>query len=121
MARPKPWWQKANGGGGEYAETSTERRVAPRTPVCQAVTVKFAASGQYEFTGVSKNMSSSGIFLYVDSTIEEGAKVELLLTLPSETSQPVPMRVRGTVVRVEKSSPAGIAIAFDSLVIAPDS
>jgi hypothetical protein len=121
MVRPKARWQKTQSNAGRYAEAANpERRVAPRLPVCQAVTVRFDASGQYEFTGVSRDMSSSGIFLFIDSQIEEGSLIELLLTLPSETSQPIPMRVRGRVVRVEKASPSGIAIAFDSLVIAPE-
>jgi HSP20 family molecular chaperone IbpA len=56
------------------------------------------------------------MFLHTDSNIEEGAQVEVILTLPSKTSEQITVQVRGTVVRVERSSPPGIAIEFEKLV-----
>ncbi len=97
-----------------------ERRVAPRFPIKQAVTVRFSSSGSYEFTGVSRDMSSSGMFLYAESQVAVGEDVEMLLTLPSGNSEPIPMRVRGRVVRVEKNPPTGLAVEFVCLVIAPE-
>jgi hypothetical protein len=98
----------------------SERRTAPRFPIRQAVTVRFTASGQYEFTGVSRDLSSSGIFLHTESQLEVGDQVEVILTLPSDLSDPIPVQVRGKVVRIEKSTSIGVAIAFESLVILPD-
>jgi hypothetical protein len=60
------------------------------------------------------------MFLYADSKIEEGARVEVMLTLPSKTSEQIAVQVRGTVVRVERGSPTGIAIEFEKLVILPE-
>jgi hypothetical protein len=60
------------------------------------------------------------MFLYTDSNIEEGGQVEVMLTLPSKTSEPIAVQVRGTVVRVERGSPTGIAIKFEKLVILPE-
>jgi len=84
------------------------------------VTIRFTASGLYEFTGISENLSSSGIFLYTESPIEQGEQVEVTLTLPAGVGDPIPMQVRGRVVRIEKSSAIGIAIAFENLVILPE-
>ena len=96
------------------------QHLATRIPLCQAVTVRFTASGHYEFTGISRDISASGIFLYAQPHLEKGAQVEVMLTLPSGKLPPVSLHVRGKVVRVEESSPTGIAIAFDRLVIAPE-
>ncbi len=108
-------------GAHEGRADDAERRVAPRFPIKQAVTVRFSSSGRYEFTGISRDMSSSGVFLYAELQVAVGEDVEMLLTLPSGNSEPIPMRVRGRVVRVEKSPPTGLAIEFVTLVIAPES
>jgi hypothetical protein len=125
MYPPRDWtnphWQQANGSIDDPVERDNiERRITPRVPLNQRVTVKFAADGNYEFTAVSRDISSSGIFLYAESNIEEGAQVEVMLSLPSQTSLPISMKVAGKIVRVEKSVPGGVAIEFDRLVITPD-
>lgn len=97
-----------------------EHHTAPRYPLSQPVTVRFASSGHYEFSGLSKNMSTSGIYLHANSVIAEGAHVEVILTLPSDTERPVSLRVSGKVVRIDDGSTSGIAIAFGKLVIEPD-
>jgi len=84
------------------------------------VTVKYTQAGHYEFTGVSRDLSGSGMFLHTDANIEEGAQVEVMLALPSKASEQITIKVRGTVVRIEKSSQPGIAIKFEKLVILPE-
>jgi len=84
------------------------------------VTVKYTQAGHYEFTGVSRDVSASGIFLHTDSKLEEGAQVEVILTLPSKKLEQNTVQVRGTVVRVERSSPPGIAIKFEKLIVLPE-
>ena len=88
----------------------------------QAVTVRFTANGHYEFTGISSSSDiiTSRLFLSVGSNVAQDARVEAMLILPSHTSQPVSMQVSGKVVRIEKSFPSEIAVAFTRLVIAPD-
>jgi PilZ domain len=114
-----PWRrEKVDGTAKKTAEGNIERRMAPRVPV--SVAVRFSASGNYEFTGTSKDMSTSGIFLYAESEIEEGEQVEVMLSLPSKNSPPISVQVKGKVVRVEKSFPVGLAIAFRRLIIAPE-
>lgn len=112
-------WRRISSGSRNTA-AEADRRVAPRVPVQQAVTVKFTADGHYEFTGISKDMSSSGMFLYAESQIKEGEQVELTLTLPPGISDPAPVKVRGRVVRLERASPVGFAIGFESLVVMPN-
>ncbi len=97
-----------------------ERRKAQQFPIQMPVTVKYMQTGHYEFTGVSRDLSASGMFLHTDSNIEAGAQVEVILTLPSKTPEQITVEVRGTVVRVERSSPPGIAIKFEKLVILPE-
>ena len=97
-----------------------ERRKAQQFSIRVPVTVKYTRDGHYEFTGVSRDLSASGMFLQTDSNIEKGTQVEVILTLPSKTSEQVTIQVRGTVVRVEKSSQPGIAIKFEKLIILPE-
>ena len=89
----------------------------------QAVTVRFMASGHYEFTGISSSSDTitSRLFLNVGSNVTQDARVEAMLILPSHTSQPVSLQVSGKVVRIERSLSSEIpALAFTRLVIAPD-
>jgi len=97
-----------------------ERRKAQQFPIRTPVTVKYTRKGHYEFTGISRDVSASGTFLHTDANIEEGAQVEVMLALPSKASEQITIQVRGTVVRVEKSSQPGIAIEFEKLVILPE-
>jgi hypothetical protein len=121
MSWLQPWRRDTKVPVANNAQNAVdERRIVPRISLAQAVTVRFTASGHYEFTVISRDISPSGIFLHADVLMKEGAQVEVVLTLPSQTSQLITVQVRGKVVRVEESFPTGIAIAFDRLVIAPD-
>jgi len=98
---------------------TSERRKAQRFSIRRPVTMTYTSHGTYELTGISKDISSVGIFMHVDSSVEEGTQVELTLMLPTETSGSIPVPVRGKVVRVEKSC-KDIAIAFEKIVILPE-
>lgn len=95
-------------------------RKSPRVCIQQPVTVKYTREGNFEFTGISRDLSDRGIFLYTESVIEEGAEVELRLTLPSFSAHPVPMLLRGRVVRLEKTPAMGIAVEFDKVTVVPE-
>jgi hypothetical protein len=83
--------------------------------------VTYTPHGTYELTGISRNISSVGILLHVNSTsVEEGTQVELTLMLPTKASGLIPVPIRGKVARVEKSY-SDIAIAFEKIVILPES
>jgi hypothetical protein len=98
-----------------------ERRTAPRRPTQQRVTVRFPKFDHLELAGITKDISSTGIFIYLDADVVEGIRVELLLALPEEAEKAT-MPIRGKVVRVERGrlvgSP-GIAIAFCQTEILP--
>jgi hypothetical protein len=95
-------------------------RKSERVAIQRPVTVKFNRDENFEFTGISRDLSDSGIFLYTESVIEEGAEVELTLTLPSFSAHPVPMLLRGRVVRVEKTPAAGIAVEYEKVTVVPE-
>ncbi len=95
-------------------------RKSKRVCIQRPVTVRYNRDGHFEFTGISRDLSDTGIFLYTESSIEEGAQVELTLTLPSESAQPIPMQLRGRVVRVERFPATGIAVEFDRVTVIPE-
>ena len=63
-------------GGGDGVNIP-ERRETQQFPTRLPVTVKYTRTGHYEVTGVSRDLSASGMFLHKDSNIEEGAQVEI--------------------------------------------
>jgi hypothetical protein len=100
-----------------------ERRKAPRISTQQQVTVRFTRNGHFEFTGIARDVSTTGIFLYLDADIAEGMEVELRFLLPREEGR-VTVPVRGKVVRVERPhlvGSSGCAVAFEQMEIAPAS
>jgi hypothetical protein len=112
-----------------------ERRLAPRYPVRQPITIKGPEPGlpswgedpgQMVRTGTSRDVSASGIFVWIDERIPENSNVEVIMTLPRELSQTgtVTIRCVGNVLRVhrEKGRKAlGLAIAFEQVqVVEPD-
>jgi hypothetical protein len=95
-------------------------RKSPRVCIQQPVRVKYTREGNFEFTGISRDLGERGIFLYTESVIEEGAQVELTLTLPSDSAQPITMQLRGRVVRVERTPAMGVAVEFDKVTVVPE-
>jgi c-di-GMP-binding flagellar brake protein YcgR len=98
----------------------SERRQSQRVYTQQPVTIRYNREGNFEFTGISRDLSASGIFLYTESVLEEGAQVELTLTFPSESGQASPMQVRGRIVRVQRTPANGIAVQFDTITVIPE-
>jgi Tfp pilus assembly protein PilZ len=84
------------------------------------VTVRYNCDENFEFTGISRDLSDSGIFLYTESVMEVGSQVELTLTLPSESAHPLSTQVRGRVVRVERTPATGVAVEFDKVTVVPE-
>ena len=56
-----------------------DRRSRPRLPI--RVPVKVRHQGQ-EHAGLTRDLSSSGIFLYSESNIKPGSKLDLVIMLP---------------------------------------
>lgn len=100
---------------------STERRSRQRMPVRVPVKVRYEGEEQQ---GLTRDLSSSGIFLYSESGIKEGAKLELVIMLPPGLGLGSGgwTLCEASVVRVEKSEGKGIGIAatLDRIALLPE-
>ena len=93
-----------------------DRRRRTRTPV--ELPVKIRPKGDQgisgpEHSGLTRDLTSSGIFLYTNSPFEPGAKLELVLMLPPELGLGAAgwTLCEASVVRVEPSGGRGIGVA----------
>lgn len=89
--------------------SKSERRSKTRVAVDQPVSVKSLPGGG-QATGQTRDLSSSGIFLYLDAKVAEGSELEMVLILPPEFTQGVKQWVccRASVVRVEDRAGSGL-------------
>ncbi|MGA2979767.1 MAG: PilZ domain-containing protein [Terriglobales bacterium] len=100
-----------------------ERRAAQRFEVHQSLSLAIHFEGR-TVPGFIQNLSGRGIFFYADTTLPEGAVVELTFTMPSEITlaESMPVRCRGRVLRAsaspagrfQASQRSGIAVRLDS-------
>jgi hypothetical protein len=90
-----------------------EHRIARRFPMRLPVSVKVSNGGAHEEVCVTRDVSSRGIFFYSDRPMRAGAEIEYVLTLPREVlmMEPVRIRYRGKVVRVEAETPRQYGVA----------
>ena len=66
--------------------------------------------------GMTRDVSSRGAYVYLESDANEGAAIEFLLTLPTEVTlaEPIHVLCSGKVVRVEQSAAKpGIAVSIE--------
>jgi hypothetical protein len=89
---------------------SSDRRSGQRMPVRVPVKVRHEGGEQQ---GLTRDLSSSGIFLYSESGVKAGSKLELVIMLPpglgfGSGGWTV---CQASVVRVEESDGKGIGIA----------
>jgi hypothetical protein len=89
---------------------TSERRSGSRVPV--RVPVKVRHQGN-EHEGLTRDLSSSGVFLYSESGMKAGSKLELVIMLPPDMGLgPGGWTLcEASVVRVEDSDGKGIGIA----------
>lgn len=99
------------------AQPQPEKRSTRRFALELPISVKFLNNGHYELSGRTRDVSSRGVFMYVDSEIAEGAVMEFVMTLPPEVTLSAAIRVRchGRVLRVEKKDgrARGVAVAIE--------
>jgi c-di-GMP-binding flagellar brake protein YcgR len=90
-----------------------ERRREERTRVRVPVKVRPHTTGNPEYPGETRDLSSSGVFLYSDSGLEAGAKLDLVIMLPGGIGLgPGGWTLcQASVVRVEKSDEKGMGVA----------
>jgi hypothetical protein len=101
-----------------------ERRSRQRVPARVPVTLK-SKEGTLQTTGYTRDLSTTGIFLYTDSQIGEGSELEIVLILPPELTQGEKRWVccQGSVVRVESAGDGGnfgVAANLRTMEIMPE-
>ena len=106
------------------SDANRERRSGQRVPVRVPVTVK-AGTERLASTGVTRDLSTAGIFLYTDSQISEGSELEMVLILPPEITHGEKQWVccHASVVRVEEGKDGGdfgVAACIRSIEVLPE-
>jgi hypothetical protein len=101
--------------------SKNDRRSRPRLPI--HVPVKVRHQG-HEHPGLTRDLSSSGIFLYSESEIKAGSKLELVVMLPPGLGLgPGGWTLcQASVVRMEESDGKGMGIAatLDRIELLPE-
>lgn len=100
---------------------SEDRRSGQRVPVRVPVKVRHEGS---EHQGLTRDLSSSGIFLYSESGMKPGSKLELVIMLPPGLGAGSGgwTLCEASVVRVEKGDGKGVGIAatLDRIAVLPE-
>jgi hypothetical protein len=101
--------------------TNIERRSPQRVPVRVPVKVRHEGC---EHAGLTRDLSSSGIFLYSESKVKAGSKLELVIMLPPGLGLgPGGWTLcEASVVRVQESEGKGMGIAatLDRIELLPE-
>lgn len=97
-------------------QAQLEKRLNRRFALDLPIVVKFLDDGTYEVTGRTRDVSSRGVFFYMNSEVHEGESIDFVMTLPAEITLTEPIRVQctGKVVRVDRAADQqGVAVAID--------
>ena len=102
-------------------KTDTERRSGKR--ILASVPTSVRNGKGIEQTAQTRDVSTSGIFLYTKSRMEKGAEVELVLILPPEltSGQQCWVCCQAKIVRVEESGREfGVAAQIQRMDVLPE-
>jgi hypothetical protein len=102
-----------------------EKRAIRRFALQLPVMVTAASGEQIKATAETKDVSSQGVCFYCEEEMPIQSEIEFMLTLPTQVTMtdPINVRCRGKVVRVENKAPEGkfaIAAAIDSYEFVAD-
>ena len=98
------------------AQPQPEKRNTRRFSLDLPISVKFLDNGKRELAGHTRDVSSRGVFMYLDTEITAGAPIEFVMTLPPEITLSESIRVRctGKILRVDnEAQEQGLAVAID--------
>ena len=98
------------------AQPQPEKRSTRRFSLDLPITVKFPESGAQDVVGHTRDVSSRGVFFYLDAQLAEGNSIDFVMTLPPEITLSDPVRVHctGKVVRINQAgSEQGVAVAIE--------
>lgn len=96
------------------AQPQTEKRSTRRFSLELPVTLVDSEHGIT--TAQTRDVSSRGVYIYLESEIAEGVPLEFVMTLPTEITLSDPIRVRcaGRVLRVENDGDRqGVAVSIE--------
>jgi len=100
------------------SESTAERRRAPRFSMRLPVMVNRCNGVECATSTFSRDVSSSGIYFYYDSALQEGEEIEFTLSLPPDDVLRTPIRVNyvGKAIRVRQltNSVFGVAAIMES-------
>jgi len=98
----------------------TERRTARRYDLSLPVIIRIPVDTESARNGNTRDISTRGVYFTIDQDLNDGAELDITLTLPSEVTRgsEVFIRAMGKVVRVEKrpengSSRVGVAAVIE--------
>ena len=98
------------------AQPQPEKRTTRRFSLDLPISVKFLDDGKRELAGRTRDVSSRGAFMYLETDITAGASIEFVMTLPPEITLADPIRVRcmGKILRVDKATQGqGVAVKIE--------
>jgi PilZ domain-containing protein len=104
---------------------NSEKNRRSRERIVAKVPVRVrGAGGETELAAHTRDVSTSGVFLYTDERMEEGSRVELVLILPPELTAGEKCWVccQARVLRVEqgKGTNFGVAAEIQKMDILPE-
>lgn len=104
--------------------TKPDRRSKRRIPIQLPVSVK-SSDGRIEESTKTRDLSTSGIFVYTNSQLKAGSDLELVLVLPPEVtfSERRWVCCQASVVRVEenpKGENVGVAAVIKRFEVLPE-
>ncbi|MGA8490003.1 MAG: PilZ domain-containing protein [Terriglobales bacterium] len=105
------------------SDTNSDRRSRQRIPACTGVSI-LSSQGQ-PATGITRDLSMTGIFLYADSEILVGSELEMVLMLPAQLTDGEKRWVlcQASVIRVEpggEDGRFGVAARIRSMASLPE-
>jgi hypothetical protein len=92
-----PAWEKSVPVMSTFMEQRRTRRFSLQLPLF----IRSAGREQIPFTGLTKNISSSGVLFTAQQEPELGSPIEYVVTLNANGPQPVNLRCVGKVLRSE--------------------
>src|SRR5882672_1529002 len=98
------------------AQPQPDKRSTRRFSLDLPISVRFLDNDKLELAGHTRDVSSRGVFMYLDTEVKVGGPIEFVMTLPPEITLSNPIRVRctGRIVRVDKlAQEQGVAAAID--------
>ena len=96
------------------AQPQSEKRSTRRFSL--ELPIKLVDQAREITTAQTRDVSSRGVYIYLESEIAEGSPLDFVMTLPTEITLSDPIRVHcyGRVLRVEKQNERqGVAVSID--------